>query len=271
VTPDGRDVTESAVQAEVTAGWDKVSNAYQSRYAIPCKDVSYGPMLGGEDRFGLLGDIQGLSVLDVGCGGGQNSVAMALMGAGRVVALDPSEAQLDFARALAARHHVEVEFLTAGAERLSELAESFDLIVSFYALMFVEDLGEVFRQFARLLKPGGRFVVSADHPMRISGEWQGDTFAVNNYFASGWGDWLYAFPEQEVAVRMHRYHRPMEAWINGVCSAGLKVAGLLEPLPVDPPDEFGRRSKHGIDSPLNIFTPARLARVPGSLVLWGGK
>jgi len=258
-------------RSDVIDGWNKLSAAYQSRYRIADDEISYGPMIGGEARFGLLGDLSGRTVLDVGCGGGQNSVALARSGAKRVVALDPSAAQIAFAKGLAEDAGVKIDFREAGAEALARISGAFDVIVSFYALMYVVDLEGVFREIHRLLNPGGRFVISADHPVRIAGQWQDDVFILEDYNTPGWRSWIYDFPEQDVSAPMHRFHRRMQDWITPLLAADLRLDGLLEPTPVDPPDTFGRVSRHGLDSPLNVFSPARLSRVPGSILLWGSK
>jgi hypothetical protein len=52
-----------------------------------------------------------------------------------------------------------------------------------------------------------------------------------------------------------------------VIAAPLALRGLYEPRPTGVADSFGRRSKYGIDDRRNVFSPERLAKVPGSLIL----
>jgi 2-polyprenyl-3-methyl-5-hydroxy-6-metoxy-1,4-benzoquinol methylase len=115
-----------AVSDDIQDWWDKTSEAYQDASQIPVDihygpeayqdasqipvDIHYGPSSPNEDDLKLLGDLAGKRVLELGCGGGQCSVAFALRGA-RVTGLDFAEGQLAFARALAAEHGVEVDFL----------------------------------------------------------------------------------------------------------------------------------------------------------------
>src|SRR5439155_13870956 len=86
----------------VVAGCGAVSAAYQAPYAIPTEPVHLGPMVPAPADLGIDLDIAGSQVLDFGCGGGQNAIACAVAGARRVVAVDPSERQLDLARSAAA-------------------------------------------------------------------------------------------------------------------------------------------------------------------------
>ena len=73
--------------------WDRASKVYLERRGHDVQTVSYGNLAPDEDALGLLGDLQGKRILDVGCGGGQNAVACALAGA-TVVGVDLSIAQL---------------------------------------------------------------------------------------------------------------------------------------------------------------------------------
>ena len=254
----------------IVHAWDEISAAYQTRYSVPVTDIEYGPMAGGERRHGLLGSLRGKSVLDVGCGGGQNAIACALAGAARVVAIDPSGEQITFARRLAAEHDVRLELHQLGAQALATIHGPFDVVLSCYALMFVEAIGPVFAEFFRLLEPGGVFITSVDHPFRLAGEWQEDEhFVIRNYFEEGWQSWRYEFPESARAVTMFRYHRTIESWVRTVCSAGLTLTHVLEPFPPEAPDSYGRFSKHGVDNPRNVFARQKLCRVPGTLILRG--
>jgi 2-polyprenyl-3-methyl-5-hydroxy-6-metoxy-1,4-benzoquinol methylase len=256
-------------QMEIREGWERIAEAYQHRYAIPCDKVRYGPMCPSDEELQLLGAVDGRRVLDIGCGGGQNSIALARRGA-RVTAIDPCETQLRFAKALAVCHGVEVEFLQASAEETRGLGERFDIVLSCYALMFVADVAAVFRQVRHLLRVGGIFVVSVDHPMRLSGDWnEADEFVVRNYFQTGWQSWHYDFPERATGTTMHRYHRTLGQWVQAIVGAGLRLTRLMEPLPAAEADEYGRISRHGVDSPKNVFHRGKLARVPGTLVLTG--
>jgi ubiquinone/menaquinone biosynthesis C-methylase UbiE len=112
----------------------------------------------------LLGDVEGRDVLEIGCGGAQCSIAFALRGA-RVTAVDLSDEQLKFARDLAAQHGVEIALLQHDISDLSSIPpDSQDIVFSAFALTFVADRAQTFREVCRVLRPGGTFVFSLDHP-----------------------------------------------------------------------------------------------------------
>ena len=94
----------------------------------------------------------GMKVLDVACGPGLTTQgALGLVGpTGYVVGLDPSTGMLREARKGPCR-----DLIQAVAERLPFLDASFDFLSMGYALRHVSDLGAAFREYHRVLKPGG--------------------------------------------------------------------------------------------------------------------
>jgi 2-polyprenyl-3-methyl-5-hydroxy-6-metoxy-1,4-benzoquinol methylase len=106
----------------------------------------------------LLGDVRGKRVLDVGCGDGDLAVELARRGA-TVVGLDASPAMIAAARARAERAAMPVTFATGTAEALPFAPGSFDVVVAVTILCFVADGAPAFAEAARVLRPGGAFVV----------------------------------------------------------------------------------------------------------------
>jgi len=98
----------------------------------------------------------GDTVLDVCLGTGQVArPAAQLAGAsGAVIGLDASMGML-----AAARHRTQVPLLQAIVERIPLRDAIFDAVTMGYALRHVIDLVAVFREYARVLKPGGRLVI----------------------------------------------------------------------------------------------------------------
>jgi SAM-dependent methyltransferase len=108
----------------------------------------------------VLGDVEGKSVLDVGCGTGLVTRMLKHRGARRVIGLDLSEAMLDAARAEEAIHPLGVEYVLhdvvdAGALR------PFDAVTASYVLPHASSPEQLFamcRGVFEALAPGGRFV-----------------------------------------------------------------------------------------------------------------
>ena len=104
-------------------------------------------------RYGLK---RGDHLLDVACGTGLMAVeAVKLLGTAKnITCLDPSAGMLGVARGkLAAR------FIQAHAEAMPLPAAAFDFLTMGYALRHVTDLETTFREYLRVLKPGGRLLI----------------------------------------------------------------------------------------------------------------
>jgi len=120
-----------------------------------------------EEDAGLLGDLGGLRVLEVGAGAAQCARWLAGRGVA-VVATDVSGGMLAggrrYDRAAAGRR---VPMVQADARRLPFADGSFDVaFTAFGAIPFVPDADRVHAEVARVLRPGGRWVLAVTHPLR---------------------------------------------------------------------------------------------------------
>jgi malonyl-CoA O-methyltransferase len=109
-----------------------------------------------------VGAVRGQAVLDLGCGTGRHALWLAAEGA-TVTGVDFSAGMLDAARRKpgAAR----VRFVVHDLDRPLPFEDgAFDLVVSGLVLEHLRDPGLFFREVRRVLRPGGRAVVSAMHP-----------------------------------------------------------------------------------------------------------
>ncbi|HEV3468233.1 MAG TPA: class I SAM-dependent methyltransferase [Pyrinomonadaceae bacterium] len=134
-----------------------------ARYLNPPADTCY-PL---EYSFHLLGDVRGLTVLEYGCGNGENTVALAKRGAGRVVALDISPDLIAIARRRLEANGVTsgVEFVVGSAHDVPLADESVDVVFGM-AILHHLDLGLAAREVRRVLRKGGRAIFQ--EPVRSS-------------------------------------------------------------------------------------------------------
>ena len=233
--------------------WETYSEAYQENTQIPV-DIHYGPSSPNEDELNLLGDLEGRDVLEIGCGGAQCSVAFALRGA-HVTGLDLSEAQLKFGQALAAQHKVEIDFIQHDMRDLEPIAsDSTDIVFSAFAFQWVEDRTQAFREVRRVLRPGGVFVFSLDHPFFRKVDPETLTL-VESYNKTGpviddRGEF------GQVTIYRHKIGDLHQALVD----AGLTVRRIIEPdsrirYSYDP--WFGRR---------DVYVPKILDMVPPTII-----
>jgi 2-polyprenyl-6-hydroxyphenyl methylase/3-demethylubiquinone-9 3-methyltransferase len=103
---------------------------------------------------------EGLTLLDIGCGGGLLSEPMARLGFA-VTAVDASEEGLGAARAHAAELGLAVDYRCATAEALlAEGAGPFDVVLNMEVIEHVADPGQYLRDTARLIAPGGLMILA---------------------------------------------------------------------------------------------------------------
>ena len=98
--------------------------------------------------------LEGVRILDIGCGGGLISEPLALQGA-RVTAIDPSEKNIGTAAVHAQEQGVEIDYRVATAEELAAAGESFDVVLNMEVLEHVSDPRAFTATCASLVRPGG--------------------------------------------------------------------------------------------------------------------
>lgn len=103
--------------------------------------------------------LEGLRLLDIGCGGGLLSEPMARMGAD-VVGADASEKNIRIAETHAAGSGVHVDYRAVTAEALAEAGETFDIVLNMEVVEHVSDVDFFLSTCASMVRPGGMMVVA---------------------------------------------------------------------------------------------------------------
>lgn len=111
----------------------------------------------------LLPNMNGKSVLDLGCGFGWHCLYAREHGAHRVLGIDLSEKMLQ--RARAKTKDSRIEYRRSAIEDLEFEARQFDLVISSLALHYLNQFGTVSRKVFDWLTPGGSLVFSVEHPV----------------------------------------------------------------------------------------------------------
>jgi SAM-dependent methyltransferase len=175
-------------------------------------------------------------ILDLGCGEGQIA-RLAADPAGKVAAdvvvgLDPATAQLEAAR----RRGGGPSYARGRAERLPFADGSFDATVACLVLEHTPDLDAALAEVARVLVPGGRFVLLANHPLfQTPGSgWIDDQILdpPEQYWRIGpYLPERVTLEEVDAGVTLPFFHRPLGRYVNALAAQGLLVTAMVEPAP----------------------------------------
>lgn len=181
---------------------------------------------------GLLPDLAGQRVLDLACGQGLATRALAAAGAAGVVGIDRSQEMLKIA---AARTDpgTSIAWRVDDAERLSTCERhSFDGATCQLALMDIPDLDSALRAIRGVLKSGGWFVFVIGHPCFLAPH-------AATVVADGEPGRLvsrYLEPEfwrssnsDGVRGRAGNHHRPLGIYLNALSAAGFRLEAVDEP------------------------------------------
>ncbi|WEK50560.1 MAG: bifunctional 2-polyprenyl-6-hydroxyphenol methylase/3-demethylubiquinol 3-O-methyltransferase UbiG [Candidatus Kaistia colombiensis] len=103
--------------------------------------------------------LDGLRVLDIGCGGGLLSEPMARLGA-TVVGADASETNIGVASLHAVEAGLDIDYRATTAEALAAAGERFDIVLAMEIVEHVADLPLFIRETSAMVKPGGLMVLS---------------------------------------------------------------------------------------------------------------
>jgi len=217
---------------------------------LPSDLVQFGPDLDDatlSKLIGSAGTLDGRRVLDLGCGAGAASVSLARRGA-RVIAVEASTARLTQARAAADLAEVKVEFHHSDLADLAFLrADSIELVLAVYSLAGVQDLGRVFRQLHRIMKPEAALVMSLPHPFSMMLELDAEEQSTPYLTRDAWSDqaisWRAAGDEGVTHV-----HQISDVFTHLIRS-NFRIDAIVEPPPVD-----GRRGVHS--SALTEWVPS---------------
>lgn len=176
----------------------------------------------------LCGKVEGLRILDCGCGEGRFCRMLVAKGAGYVLGVDTCEPMIEAARELKSDNE---EYLVGDVQKLNFLEDgSFDLAISYLNQCDIPDHQANNYEVFRVLKKGGRFVVANIHPMRSAGgswhrspEGYKEYVMLDRYFTEG----TRTFEMKGSMVT--NFHRTLSTYIRSFLKAGFSLEDIVEP------------------------------------------
>ncbi|MDQ0897684.1 class I SAM-dependent methyltransferase [Paenibacillus sp. V4I7] len=233
----------------------------------------------GLDRLGVKGDLSGKTVLCLASGGGQQSVAFALLGA-FVSVFDISPSQLERDKAAAEHYGVAISLFQGDMRDLSCFdSDSFDIVWHPYSLTFVPDSRVVFHEVSRILKAGGLYHLMCANPF-FSGlthnDWNGDGYTLKHPYeeetVTSYPDqeWVYDQSKSPIKIQEPReYRQSLSRIMNGLINEGFLLAYFSEIKSNDPESLPGSWGHFADIAPPWIeyiwyYYPNIINRMPGS-------
>ena len=151
--------------------WNEATKAHNSHKGDQAKFFREGGSTLFSEEKELLEDIAGLSLVHLQCNAGQDTLSLVQLGA-VATGVDISDEAIAFAEKLSEESGIPASFYRADVfDWLQETAkrrEQFDIAFSSYgAVCWISNLNIWAKGIARVLKPGGRFVVVDFHPVAM--------------------------------------------------------------------------------------------------------
>jgi SAM-dependent methyltransferase len=202
----------------VSTPYDEMAPVYEAH----ASDSPYNAHYDRPAVLALVGEVEGRRVLDAGSGPGLYAEELLARGAD-VVAVDGSERMVELAqRRLGSRAVVVHADLS---EPLPFADNEFDVVVCPLVIHHLPDRAAALREFFRVLSPGGRVVLSTQHP---TADWLrkgGSYFDVREEM----DEW----DRDGRSYAVHFWREPLTSLCGAVAEAGFLIERVVEPLPMD--------------------------------------
>lgn len=198
----------------------------------------------------LFPELNGKTVLDIGCGYGWHCQYAAHQGAAAVLGIDQSERMIGEARKQNAAHGV--------IYRICDLleydypADTYDLVISNLVLHYIADLENVYRKVFQTLKPGGVFLFNIEHPTFTAGvnqQFSDDgTWPVTDYYDPG------ARTTDFLGYPITKQHHTLTQILMGLIHTGFSLEAVEEAVP---PNDWRDQMPEEMRRPMMLLVKAK--------------
>ena len=220
-----------------------IARAKLGEFSIVLTENTYVPM-------NWFPPLAGADVLCLASGGGQQGPVLAAAGA-RVTVFDNSPAQLKQDQFVAEREALTIVTVEGDAANLSMFGdESFDLVFNPCSTVFMPDVRAVWKECARVLRPGGILMTGSMNPVHyIFDLYKADEGILEVTHSIPYSD-LTSIPQEDLQEQMEKglpveFGHSLTDLLGGQCDAGLVITDMYE--------------DYMLDSPLHKFHPSYIA------------
>jgi SAM-dependent methyltransferase len=183
--------------------------------------------------FSLAPDLHNKSVLDIGCGYGENCVQFLKLGATKVTGLDISAKMLEIAKN--ENSSPNILYINKSMTDLYEITEKFDVVFSSLAVHYIEDFDKLVKDIYNLLNQNGYFIFSQEHPLTTALLTQDYWTRNSENERIHYNLTTYALEGERkvtwIVDGVIKYHRTISSIINSLSSSGFFIEQMLEPIP----------------------------------------
>lgn len=192
--------------------------------------------------YGKLPDLNGMNVLCIGCGTGEECEHLKSLGANKIVGIDISEGLIQYAK----KSYPEIEFYTMDMENLDFPADSFDYVYSSLVMHYVDSWEKTFKSVGKSLKTGGRFLFSTHHPVLWSAakeRTEEERTSILGYkkikqtnSCEVFGDYLNTRKIDDIwfsDFKVTFVHRSMQEILADILKSNFEILDYLEPKAID--------------------------------------
>lgn len=135
-----------------SADWWNLNGTYAPLHKMTAARMGY-------IKSALGGSVRGLSILDIGCGGGLVSEPLCRMGA-KVTGIDADRSAIKIAKSHAGQQGLDITYIASAAEDLVAKEQKFDAVVALEILEHVDHPATFVKLCSQLVKPGGKIIFS---------------------------------------------------------------------------------------------------------------
>ncbi|MFC1685740.1 class I SAM-dependent methyltransferase [Nanoarchaeota archaeon] len=212
----------------------------------------------------MLGVVKGKKILDMGCGFGDKAPKLIKKGAKSYVGFDTSKELLKFAKRY---ENSQISFsVGAMGKKLPYKSGSFDLIFSSLAVHYVKNLKTVFTEANRVLRRGGLFVFSTQHPVynmintnkrHLIGmkKVKGKRIVYGDYFDES----LKEYDMGKTAGILKIYPYTFQTFIKTSLNSGFEIVDYIDTKPIPASRKYGP-SKYNVAMKIPSFIIFKLKK-----------